>query len=90
MAFDLVLRRCYIYTECTERYTVAGIPVLTLIEVGECFIMQFNGRRGSCTQNILKRKDLVVAVWRQVGLLLLEDGEGKYVAGEHRDKRTSC
>lgn len=60
--------------------------MLTLVEVGECFIMQFNGRRGSCTQNILKGKDLILAVWRQAGLLLLEDGEGKYITGEERDE----
>lgn len=63
---------------------MAGIPILTLVEVGECFIMQFNGGRGSCTQNILKGKDLILAVWRQAGLFLLEDGEGKYIAGEQR------
>lgn len=56
--------------------------MLTLVEVGECFIMQFNGWRGSCAQNILEGKDLVVGVWRKVGLLLLEDGEGEYIAGK--------
>lgn len=56
--------------------------MLTLVEVGERFIMQFNGWRGSCTQNILEGKDLVVGIWGQVGLLLLEDGKGKYIAGE--------
>ncbi len=82
-AFDLVL------SDITElsKYTVAGILRLTLVEVGECFIMQFDGWRGSCTQNILKGKDLVFAVWRQVGLLLLEDGEGQYIAGEQRQKQ---
>lgn len=85
VAFDFVLLG-------TATFALEGtlwqvILVLTLVEVGERFVMQFNGRRGSCTQNILKGKDLVVAVRRQVGLLLLEDGEGEYVAGEHRDKK---
>lgn len=48
--------------------------------------MQFDGRRGSCTQNILKGKDLVLTVWRQAGLLLFEDGQGENIAGENRDK----
>lgn len=48
--------------------------------------MQFDGRRGSCTQNILKGKDLVLTVWRQAGLLLLEDGQGENIAGDNRDK----
>lgn len=61
--------------------------MLTLVEVGECFVMQFDSGRGSCTQNILEGKDLVVAVGRQVGLLLLEDGESEHVAAE---KRTTC
>lgn len=60
--------------------------LLTLVEVGECFLMQFDGRRGSCTQNILKGKDLVVTVWRQAGFLLLEDGQGENIAGDNRDK----
>lgn len=34
--------------------------MLTLVEVGECFIMQFNSRRGRCTQNILKGKDHIL------------------------------
>lgn len=72
-----------------ENNTVAEIYMLTLVEVGECFIMQFNGWRGSCTQNILKGKDLVVGIWRQVGLLLFEDGEGEYIAGEQA-KEHSC
>lgn len=63
---------------------MAVIQMLTLVEVGECFIMQFNSWRGSCTQNILEGKDLVVSVWRQVGLLLLEDGEGEDIAGGQR------
>lgn len=63
---------------------MAVIQMLTLVEVGECFIMQFNSWRGSCTQNILEGKDLVFSVWRQVGLLLLEDGEGEDIAGEQR------
>lgn len=33
---------------------------LTLVEVGERFVMQFNSRRGRCTQNILKGKDHVL------------------------------
>lgn len=60
--------------------------MLTLVEVGECFIMQFNSWRSSCTQNILKGKDLVLVVWRQVGLLLFEDGEGEHIAGEQRPR----
>lgn len=48
--------------------------------------MQFDGRRGSCTQNILKGKDLVLIVWRQAGLLLLEDGQGENIAEDNRDK----
>lgn len=64
------------------------IPMLTLVEVGECFIVQFNGGRGSCTQNILKGEDLIVAVWRQAGLLLLENGEGKNIAGEGRQNNS--
>lgn len=48
--------------------------MLTLVEVGKCFIVQFDGRRGRCTQNILERKNLVLTVRRQVGLLLLKDG----------------
>lgn len=68
---------------------MAEIPRLTLVEVGECFIVQFNGWRGSCTQNILKGKDLVVAVWRQVGLLLFEDGEGEDIAGEQRQQNNT-
>lgn len=62
------------------------MPMLTLVEVGECFIVQFNGWRGSCTQNILKGKDLVIGVWRQIGLLLLEDGEGEYIAEEQKKR----
>lgn len=61
--------------------------MLTLVEVGERFVVQFNGWRGSCTQNVLEGKDLVVIVWRQVGLLLLENGEGKYIAREHKKKQ---
>lgn len=49
--------------------------------------MQFNGWWGSCTQNILKGKDLVVRVRRQVGLLLFEDGKGKNIAGEQRENK---
>ena len=67
-----------------------GFPMLTLVEVGECFVMQFNGWRGSCTQNILKGKDLVVAVCRQVGLLLLEDGEGEHITGDQRQREQHC
>lgn len=63
--------------------------MLTLVEVGECFIVQFDSGRGSCTQNILKGKDLIVAVWRQAGLLLLENGEGKYIAGEQRQNNSA-
>lgn len=63
--------------------------MLTLVEVGERFIMQFNGWRGSCTQNILEGKDLVVGIWGQVGLLLLEDGESKYIAGEEKKNSVS-
>lgn len=48
--------------------------MLTLVEVGKRFIMQFDSRRGCCTQNILERKNLVLTVRRQVGLLLLKDG----------------
>lgn len=63
--------------------------MLTLVEVGECFIMQFNSWRGSCTQDILEGKDLVVRVWRQVGLLLLEDGEGQYIAGDEKQTKNT-
>lgn len=59
---------------------------LTLVEVGEGLLMQFDSRRGSCTQNVLKGKDLVLTVWRQAGLLLLEDGQGENIAGDNRDK----
>lgn len=62
--------------------------MLTLVEVGEGFIVQFNGGRGSCTQNILKGEDLVIGVWRKVGLLLFEDGQRKHVAGEQRQKNS--
>lgn len=55
--------------------------MLTLVEVGERFIMQFNSRRGRCTQNILKGKDHILIFWRQAGLLLLEDGKGKNITG---------
>lgn len=61
----------------------------TLVEVGECFLVQFDGRRGRCTQNILKGKDLVFIVWGQAGLLLLEDWQGKNIAGNIRDKKKS-
>lgn len=74
-----------------ERQNVTRVQMLTLVEVGECFIMQFNGWRGSCTKNILKGEDLVLGVWRQVGLLLLEDGKGKYIAGEQtRNYYSNC
>lgn len=66
---------------------MAGAFILTLVEVGECFIVQFNGWRGRCTQNILKGKDLVFVFWRQVGLLLFEDGEGEHVAGEQSHEK---
>lgn len=56
--------------------------MLTLVEVGKRFIMQFDSRRGCCTQNILERKNLVLTVRGQVRLLLLKDGEGQHVAGE--------
>lgn len=55
--------------------------MLTLVEVGERFIVQFNSRRGRCTQNILKGKDHILIFWRQAGLLLLEDGKGKNITG---------
>lgn len=55
--------------------------MLTLVEVGERFIMQFNSRRGRCTQNILKGKDHILIFWRQAGLLLLEDGKRKNITG---------
>lgn len=76
-----ILRHQYIY-RMLETTLWLWILMLTLVEVGECFIMQFNSRRGSCTQNILKWKDLVLTVWRQIWLLLLEDGECKHIAGE--------
>lgn len=41
--------------------------------------MQFNSRRGRCTQNILKGKNHILIFWRQAGLLLLEDGKGKNI-----------
>lgn len=71
----------------TSLYAQTRTQVLTLVEVGEGFIVQFNGWRGSCTQNILKREDLVVSVWRQVRFLLFEDGEGKYITGEREKGR---
>lgn len=52
----------------------------TLVEVGECFLVQFDCRRGRCTQNVLEGKDLVFIVWGQAGLLLLEDGQGENIA----------
>lgn len=59
---------------------------LTLVEVGEGFIMQFNSRRGRCTQNILERKDHILIFWGQGGLLLLEDGKGKNITrGRKKD-----
>lgn len=63
--------------------------MLTLVEVGECFVMQFNGWRGSCTENILKGKDLIFVVWRQVRLLLFEDGECEYITGEQEEEKES-
>lgn len=41
--------------------------------------MQFNCGGGGSTQHILERKNLVFAVRGQIGLLLLEDGEGQHV-----------
>lgn len=64
---------------------------LTLVEVGECFIMQFNSRRGRCTQNILKGKDHILIVWGQAGLLLLEDGKGKNItSGKKKERYMNC
>lgn len=60
---------------------------LTLVEVGECFIMQFNSRRGRCTQDILKGKDHILIFWGQAGLLLLEDGKGKNITREKKKER---
>ena len=62
---------------------------LTLVEVGECFVMQLDGRRGSCTQNILEGQDLVFIVRGQVGLFLLEDGQGEHVAETTKHKENS-
>lgn len=61
-----------------------------MVEVGECFLVQFDGRRGRCTQNVLKGKDLVFIVRGQTGLLLLEDGQGKNIAVKKtkKNKRT--
>lgn len=61
--------------------------MLTLVEVGECFIMQFNSRRGRCTQNILKGKDHILIFWGQAGLLLLEDGKGKNITRGKKKQR---
>ena len=62
---------------------------LTLVEVGEGFVMQLDGWRCSCTQNILEGQDLVFIVRGQVGLFLLEDGQGEHVAETTKHRENS-
>lgn len=57
-----------------------------MVEVGEGFLVQFDGRRGRRTQNVLKGKDLVLIVRGQAGLLLLEDGQGENITVKKTDK----
>ena len=59
-----------------------------MVEVGEGFIVQFDGGRGSCTQNVLKGEDLVLVVRRKDGLFLFEDGEGEDIAEEQKHTHT--
>lgn len=65
--------------------------VPTLVEVGECFIVQLHGGRRGCTQHVLEGQNFVLVLWRQAGLLLLEDGQRQDVAArEAAHKVTSA
>lgn len=47
--------------------------------------MQLDSRRGGSTQDILEGQNLVLVIRRQVGFLLLENGEGQHITRE-RDR----
>lgn len=84
---DHIFSRCSLFANINA---LLNTLMLTLVEVGERFIMQFNSRRGRCTQNILKGKDHILIFWRQAGLLLLEDGKGKNITGGKKDTYITC
>lgn len=55
---------------------------LTLVEVGEGLVVQFDGRGGGGAQDVLEGQQLVLVLRGQAGLLLLEDGQSQDIAVE--------
>ena len=53
-----------------------------MVQVSERLVVQLDGGRGGSTEHVLERRVFGVAVGRQAGILLLEDGQCQHVAME--------
>lgn len=54
-------------------------PATTLVEVGQCLLVQLHGRGRGSAQHVLQGRQAGLVLRGQLGLLLLEDGQSEHI-----------
>lgn len=62
----------------------------TLVEIGQSLFVQLHGGRCGRAQHVLQGRQAGLVLGGQLGLLLLEDGQGEHITAIHRRERSGA